>query len=63
MPNWNSNFNATNATMNVKDMIKNAQMKGGFEPYQAEGVAKYASTVGGRRRKRTRRRKSRRSRR
>jgi len=63
MPNWDAKFNATNAAMNVNDMIKNAQ-KGGFEPYEAQGVAKYASTIGGRRRrKRTRRRKSRRSRR
>ena len=58
----NSQFSDVNQS--ISEMIKGAQ-KGGFDPYEASsGVARYASTVGGRRRrKRTRRKKSRRSRR
>jgi hypothetical protein len=58
----NSQFSAVN--QDIAKMIRGAQ-SGGFDPYEASaGVARYASTVGGRRRrKRTRRKKSRRSRR
>ncbi len=57
-------FRSKNLALNVQDLIKHGQM-GGVDPYSASnGVARYATTVGGRhKRNRTKRRSSRRSRR
>lgn len=59
-------FSSKNSALNVNDLLRNARaQRGGVDPYYEQGgVTKYATSVGGRkRRKRTKRRNSRSSRR
>ena len=63
---WESAFAQKNSASNYKSLLRDARRGGGFEPNtESGGVARYATTVGGRRKrnKKTRRRMSRRSRR